>query len=1488
MIPPSLGSPLTFTAPVIMTGSPPVQITAMSVDSSILPFVIQGEISYIRLEVSLPNEALVVSTASISGGISNFSGNTTIDIAGGDVSIQFIARNYDPSQIGWQATTARAVGYVFVDDNGYVQQVLASTGSTGSNEPTTFTIGGVDNDLSAPVTGISITNNLLTVTSNHNFSVGMTVSFNNLQQATFLNGVSVIVASVTPTSFTAIYAYTGSYTQTSPESGTSGVVTPDGNVTWLNVGPYTISPTVQFVIIPFQSGLAPVIGPPSGVTAYKSQASCRIEFLQPPYVGAIGTKVMLSTDPAGVNPPFVQYGDVVPLTQISRVDNQVTTTNQTTNFNSESGQEIITTTNSITSYTYNYVDIPPADVNNVTQFYAMLSTVVQDPTDNVVFESQQSGPVTCGFVNLALASPTDFLALQRQQDIASRLITQMIKLYPNLDLTPRSEIRDLLIDPVAIELSNMSVREWFSRCSQSISAISQIDNASGSGISDPFDSSPTKQQIARAYGLTADDTQTFIDQQFDHLAQSVGLTRGGATSSVVTLTFYTYTQPTTTSTFPTGIICATTGDASTPSITFETTGSASITPSSAASFYNPVYGWWAVSVPASCQTTGSSTNVGAGTINSISSNAPAGWSVTNLAAATFGVDDEINSHFASRIANRQFTGVDSGTRNGYYTTAASTPGIVAVEVVAAGDLDMVRDWDNIRQKHVYGCVDVYCQGTSSSEEDDIVAFDYENTGAPGVYSTYLPLTLVSATNTLLKFQVANANFQALNWPLYQGVELIVQGLSNSFFLDISEAQFDTNGGHIILNPSANAYSISGSGPTQVRIPYPTLASPLSNLAAVQGVGFNGTYLLNARLQSPLVDTPTNQPVTNVNSVIGQTNFTGTIPEALLDLVHTSDFLLNGGSNQAGDMVQVVSTANTPVTVTITASTAVPVTIGTAMDISVDPSGVLGDVLSVRSLDLSTLYVNGTDYILVTQPSIYGTPAGPYVGCYATYGLKTLTVSKTITGISISNNILTVNCINSFGAGAPLTLAGLTTAAFLNGQNVTVATSNGTQFTAVYNHSDYTFASDTGTATGSSIQNNQQVVVSFNQFILHENLSFASMEPQTLNGSVANSLNNNGFVFNTWLPESYGRFDLTLNGAAYNADGTINLTNSTGLVGAGVPHDSRYIEVLYQTSVSPPVYEVMIENVDFVLNVDTVSGAVTIARNLGTNATSRIPDGGQVLVSYFYTEAFTTATEYPSFVPILVNQINITKAAGASVLVKAMVANPIDITLTVTLNSGISPDTVDSAVRTAIDQALDSATGTLYQSSVVSLVRAVQGVKSVGIPLIKCAKSDGSYDIGFVIPTGTLWTPLTNDPAFSGQVVPANSFITTNPILPDSTVPSGGPPEAFVGLLYQGQAYARTSSVSNFLSTAATPSVSSQNGSFYIIGTNDPGLATQYQSAYAQKVIITIPADTTSPSLKFYFVTFQVFGESSAKDVNLSSTEYFTAGRVTINYVTTGS
>jgi uncharacterized phage protein gp47/JayE len=1472
-----------------MVGSPPVQINAMSVDSTILPYIIQTDPEFVRVEVSIYGATVANSSPSVVSGKNQFSGTVAIDLTAGDNAIQFLGRSYDPTQIGWEASTPVSAGYRFVDDNGCVQLALSSTGSTGSLEPVVFTIAGQYQDLSANVTNISIdNNNTLTVTANNNFAAGMSLSFNDLQQAMFLNGQIITVnPSPTSTSFTATFVH-AAYSSAVAEVGTTGVVTVDGGVTWENVGFYTITPTVQFTIIPYQSGLAPVIGSPSGITSYKAQAACRIEWLMPSFAGTVGTKVMLSTDPAGVNPPYVQFGDAVPTTQVSRTQIVVLSGTTTTSYDPTTGQQVITTNNSTQEFTYNYVDVTPTDVNGATQFYAMLSTVVQDPTTNAMFESQQSGPVTCGFINLSLASPADFLALQRQQDIAGRLIAQINRLYPDLDLTPRTEMRDLLIDPVAVELSNMSVREWFSRCALSVSAMSQIDNASGNGISDPFNSSPVKQQIARAYGLSASDTQTFIDQQFDHLGQSAGLTRGGATASVATLTFYTYTLPTQTTTFPIGIICSTTGDSSTPSVSFVTTGSASITPSSAPSFYNPIYGWWAVSVPASCQTTGSSTNVGAGTIVTVNSNAPAGWSVTNLASAVFGTDEESNSHFASRIQTKLITGIDSSTRNGYYNAAIATPGIVAANVVAAGDLEMLRDWDNIRQKHVYGCVDIYCQGTSSSEEDDIVAFQYENNGTLGLYATYSLLQPTSITSSLLQFTMQNAALNALDWPMYQGVELLVSGNAGSFFLDISEAQINKAGGTISLNPSANAYYISGSGVTQVRIPYPSLASPITNLAAVQGLGNNATYSLLVRLQSPLQDVPTNQPVTNVNSVIGQTSQTGTIPEAMLDLVYTSDFLLYGGSNEAGDTVQVASTPSSPVTQTIVASLSTPVLIGTAMDVPVSQTGAIGDVLSVRSTDLSTLYVNGTDYALVALPSPSGTPGGPYVGSYRTYGLELLTSSKTITNVAINNNILTLTCNNSFGVGAPLTLDGLTTATFLNGQSIVVATSNGASLTAVYSHNNYGPAPDTGKVTGSAIQDGQQVVVSYNQFTLYERLSFASGEAQTLNGSVSNALDNNGFVYNTWLPESYGRFDLTLDGAAYNADGTINVTGSTGLVGALVPHDNRYIKVVYDGTV-------MLENQDYILAVSGISGTATVARNLGTNATSRIPDGGQVLVSYFYDEAFTVASEYPAFVPFLVNQINLTKAAACDVLVKAMVANPIDVTLTVTLDSGTSADTVDSDIRTAIDQALNTATTTLYQSNIITLVSAVNGVKSVSVPLIKCAKSDGSYDIGFVIPTGTLWTSLAADPviaAYAASIglanMPTNGFITASAVLPDSTVPSGGPAEAFVGLLYQGQEYARTYSLKDFLQNAATPTTSSGNGSFYIVGSADPGIAAASQSAYAQKVLITIPLDTTSPSLKYYFVTYQVFGESSAKDVTLSSTEYFTAGRVTINYITTGS
>src|SRR5208282_5272399 len=526
-------------------------------------------------------------------------------------------------------------------------------------------------------------------------------------------------------------------------NASAGGTTTDGSgatqITWTNLGVLAITPTVKFTILFFQSNLAVQIGPPSGIQAFKNQTDCTLQWATPSFPGFIGVRVMLSTDPAGVNPPFVQFGGLV-----AGISSSVNTVIDSETSTSTDGNTTVTTTTQTTMPTnYSTVDVPSIFFGSTTEFYAMFSTVVQEPGSNIIYESQQNGPLTCGYVNLKVVSPTDFPVLQRQQDIAGRIIAQIMRQQPTLDLSPRSEIRDTIVDPVSIELSNMSVREWFARVSQSISAISQLDNASGNGISDPVNTSPQKQQIARAFGLSATDTQSLIDQQFDILGEQAGIERGGSTASVVELTFYTYIQPSAIMTIPVGATVATVPDSETPSLTFATTGSASINPSSLSSYYNEQGGWWAVTVPAQCTSPGSVGNVGAGAIRQVVANIPTGFNATNLVSAAFGLDEESNADYAAEIQDRLVTGVDSGTRNGYLVQALETPGVTNALVVAAGDEEMLRDWDPIQQKHVFGCVDIYTQGTNFSDQTANYVFSY-----PATSDSELQRVAVSALHHL--------------------------------------------------------------------------------------------------------------------------------------------------------------------------------------------------------------------------------------------------------------------------------------------------------------------------------------------------------------------------------------------------------------------------------------------------------------------------------------------------------------------------------------------------------------------------------------------------------------------------------------------------------------------------------------------------------------------------------------------------------------------
>ena len=704
---------MSFNPPVALSAlriaSPQITGDTLSIDSSVLPLTIVADLNTVRVDVSLFGSTHTFTNPTVVNGRNQFSASVPVDTSQTNTFVQIIGREFNI----WQPNTGFALSYSVVDSNGNVQ-VVTAPGTSGASQPAwnssgTTTDGGVTwafvgafinpDAVTTWAAGLAYASGAIIINSN-----------GNAQQAAS-GGVSGPAAP-------------------SWNTGIGGGST-DNTVQWVCVGP-AITPILAFNLIFFNSGLALEIAPPSGLARLQGAAGLQYRVEYPFVCGIYRRPGRAQFRPRRHQSALCSIRRPrrgIERTEQTNVGSPTVTTVVTPPLSpSTVGQTTTTTVQAVQQNNFSAIDVPVSAVTTDI-FYAIVLTVIQDPNTHVVYQSQYNGPLTCGFVNLRKVNPTDFLALQRKEDIAGRLISQVTALYPNLDLTPRSEIRDVFIDPISVELSNMSVREWFSRCSSSISAISQVDNASGNGVSDPFISSPVKQQISRAYGLNPTDTQAFIDKQFDILGEGAGLTRQGSTAAVVTLTFYTYVKPTTSVVIPVGAVVATTADTQTPALNFVTTGSATIDAASANAYYSPQFGWYAVTVPAQCQTSGSVGNVGANTINQAVSKVPAGWNVVNLVSAWFGTDVQSNASLAEQIQARQVTGVDSGTRNGYYVAAIGTPGITQAIVVAAGDLYMLRDYDPVRVKHVFGCVDIYANGLTFGEQDSLTPFQYGNTSA---------------------------------------------------------------------------------------------------------------------------------------------------------------------------------------------------------------------------------------------------------------------------------------------------------------------------------------------------------------------------------------------------------------------------------------------------------------------------------------------------------------------------------------------------------------------------------------------------------------------------------------------------------------------------------------------------------------------------------------------------------------------------------------
>jgi len=373
-----------------------------------------------------------------------------------------------------------------------------------------------------------------------------------------------------------------------------------------------------------------------------------------------------------------------------------------------------------------------AGVTNTAQFinttnseplYYVVTGIYYDSTTNTETETPYSQEVLGA--PLTIDTTIRDLPGRTQAQIVTDYMTAVLRVNAEISLVPGSVTRDVDIDPFASEAERIWFLVDFVHRSQSFLTLLAIDNVSGNGTSDPVSSSAYKQALKSALGLTNDSSvQALIDQQFDKLAANVNKTRLPGRQAVGVLVLYTATRPIKDIQVPANSYAVSTADASTgvTSQRYRIGGSFVLPTTNAEAFYNFNEKRYELRVGVVAEQSGSAGNVPAGAIKTLIG--ISGLQVINEAATVFGDNQESNADLADR-SMLGFASVDTGTETGYAATAAAKIGVIKTKIVKSGDALMMRDYDDVRNKHIGGKVDVWIQGVQERQVSDKFAFTFE-------------------------------------------------------------------------------------------------------------------------------------------------------------------------------------------------------------------------------------------------------------------------------------------------------------------------------------------------------------------------------------------------------------------------------------------------------------------------------------------------------------------------------------------------------------------------------------------------------------------------------------------------------------------------------------------------------------------------------------------------------------------------------------------
>jgi hypothetical protein len=511
-----------------------------------------------------------------------------------------------------------------------------------------------------------------------------------------------------------------------------------------------------------------------------------------------------------------------------------------------------------------------AAIPDATSLYYVATAVGFDESQAYEYESTYSSELPG--LPLVLSTRIRDLSPRTLADIQKDAITQVLRVQSNIDVKPGTVTRDVHIDPPSFEANRLWYIADFIHRAQSFLTLIQIDDPEKTGTSVAVSASKYKQALGKALDLTDEEVQQVIDDAFDKLAGNSLTVRRGATKSTGQAVLQRTSAPSADIVVPAGRTFTTTSSNNTRAVTFVSTSTKTMVAANAASYYNAATQRYELTIPIEASTAGSSGNVAAGRIGK--TNATGFSSVTNREATLFGQDVESNLSLAER-AMLSYVSVDTGTAGGYLRKTLDVNGVLRARIVDAGDELMMRDYDEVRMKHIGGKVDVWVQGTQEIEVSETFAYKY-------LQELNIRFEIVGDPSDL-KFRTTSANVTP-DTPIFAMLDDSTLGLglrnvttaedfdlTNVVILDYRTIQLDSG----LTQPAVGA----------------------DDLIA-------GDY--KYRDAAPFI--PSFQPVRSIASIASTSS---TLTSNNYTLVKTEDPLLEGYSTIASDYVDIVQSGGVP-------------------------------------------------------------------------------------------------------------------------------------------------------------------------------------------------------------------------------------------------------------------------------------------------------------------------------------------------------------------------------------------------------------------------------------------------------------------------------------------------------------------------------------------------------------------------------------------------